>query len=234
MRGDGDDRRRRVARSASLHARAPRGSGAIEMTGFDGPMTIARARRRSPRAPPAGARAASMPCELDAVDRPLAALADHELLEGHPAPARQHARAHRLVGHRQHARAQPERRARARRCASVSVAPSARRCARRRPMARSRSPRLNQTSTPSSRSCVHRVEGVAAQAPAALVDAVGQPEGARGRGRARRRRRRPRRRRPVLATTTSSSPTTSSIPRASLAPPVPPARTTTTARQTVR
>ena len=82
---------------------------------------------------------------------PAAALADHELLERQPAPARAHARAHRLVAHRQHARADAERVAQ---LAQGVRQPRARRQparARGRPP-RSRSPRLNQTSTPSSRS----------------------------------------------------------------------------------
>ena len=201
------------------------------MTGFDGPITIARAagdrlehlgrrarrpsRRRTPRPRPAPPRA---PRIMNSWKRP-------------PARRAPHPRAHRVVAHRQHAR--PARRAPrpARRCASVSRAPSARRRARCRHDGEvavaevephvARRARAGPSMT---------VERVAAQAPAALVDAVGQPErdevrvggdvravdldvvagvGDRRPGR---------------------SPTTSSIPRASLAPPVPPARTTTAPR----
>ena len=49
-------------RAPPRRCRAPRGSCRTEMTGFDGPRMIARARRRSRRGPPAGARAASTPC----------------------------------------------------------------------------------------------------------------------------------------------------------------------------
>ena len=49
--------------------------------------------------------------------------------------------------------------------------------ARSRHQARSRSPRLNHTSCPSARRRVHDREGVVAQAPAALVDQIGEPEG---------------------------------------------------------
>ena len=78
---------------------------------------------------------------------------------------------------------------------------------------------------------VHDGEAVVAQAPAALVDAVGEPERAEvgvgadvgavdldvvGR---------------CWRSPSRSSPTTSSIPRASFAPPVPPASTTTAGHQ---
>ena len=60
--------------------------------------------------------------------------------------------------------------------AAVSVAPAARRRARARQIARSSSPSLNQTSSPSRRSASITRERVAAQAPAALVDPVREPE----------------------------------------------------------
>ena len=93
-----------AARSASVMPGTSR-IVRIEMTGFDGPRTMARAPAIASST--ACGRAGRLdPLQLDAVDGPLAALADHELLEGHPAPAGQDARAHRLVGHRQHAGAQ--------------------------------------------------------------------------------------------------------------------------------
>ena len=46
--------------------------GPIEMTGFDGPMTIARARGDRLEHLARSARAASAPAQLDAVDRALA------------------------------------------------------------------------------------------------------------------------------------------------------------------
>ena len=110
-------------------------------------------------------------------------------------PPRAHARAHRLVGHRQHAGARRRAPAAARRSPRSAARPRPAARARRMPIARSRSPRLNQTSTPSSRSPSMTLKVSPSQAPAALVDAVGQPERARGPGRGRRGRRRPRRRR---------------------------------------
>ena len=73
-------------------------------------------------------------------------------------------------------RAAHAERRRASSIASVSRAPSASRRARRRHSARSRSPRLNHTSSPSSRSPSITWKRVVAQAPAALVDPVGEPE----------------------------------------------------------
>ena len=81
--------------------------GRIEMIGLLGPMTIASAAAIASRTA-AGTVAASMPRVLDAVDGPGGPLADHERLEVVPRAAGEHARADRLVAHRQHARADAE------------------------------------------------------------------------------------------------------------------------------
>ena len=117
------------------------------------------------------------PLELDAVDRALAALADHELLEGHPTPAGQDAGTHGLIGHRQDARAQPEA---ARELGDRLGQRGALRQALRAAQA-DREVAVAEVEPDLDAELAqlrHRVEGVAVKAPAALVDAIGQPEGA--------------------------------------------------------
>ena len=194
-RGDRDDRRGRRAQRLGASRAAAR-IGPIEMTGFDGPITIARAPAIASSTAAVGC-AVSMPSNATSVDRALGALADQELLEAGPAPARR-ARACAPARRTSAARARATPIARGQR--GVRLRRASRRPPRRRPrsrhQARSRSPRANHVSgAPSSRSSVHRGERVAAQAPAALVDPVGEPEARRGPGRGRRRRRGSRRRR---------------------------------------
>ena len=173
-RRHGDDRRG-AARSASAMP-GHREDRADRDTGFDGPMTIgARAGDRVEHRLGRARRLDAL--ELDAVDGPLAALADHELLEGAPS-ARGRGRAVRTgcVGHRQHAGAAR----RAPRASSASASVSVRALGQALPRAAGRrevavaevEPHVDaQLAQP-----VHDVERVVAQAPAALVDAVGEPE----------------------------------------------------------
>jgi hypothetical protein len=113
--------------------------------------------------------------ELDSVDRALGALADHELLEGDPAAAREDAGADRLVAHRQDAGREPERsrqladRGGQRGALAQALGPSQ---PDRQVAVAEVEPHLDAELA----QLVHRVEGVVAQAPAAVVDAVGQPE----------------------------------------------------------
>ena len=112
-----------VARSASAIPPTAR-IGPIEITGFDGPIRTARARRDRVehlrrRRRRAGAE------HLDALDRPRAPLADHELLEAEPAPRARTCVRTGGVGRRQHARRARRAPARAPSSVSVSRAPSA-------------------------------------------------------------------------------------------------------------
>ena len=203
--------------------------GPIEMTGFDGPITIASAAaiasRTSRRRP-----CVLDPAQLDRLSAPAARSLIMNSWNGCQSPLRLHPGADRLVAHRQHAVRRPRAPA-----PPLRAPPSG---ARRRParcasehIARSRSPRLNQMPSPASRRRVHRLPGVALDAPAALVDHARQPVrdevGVGGDVHAVDAR--------VVAGVgdhvSSSGPTTSYIPRASFAPPVPPARTTTKARR---
>ena len=94
-------------RSASLMPGRAR-IGPIEMTGFEGPITIASASATACRtASDGGAR--SRPRSSTPSIGPRGPLDDHELLEGQPAPARLHPGRDRLVAHRQHARAHAQR-----------------------------------------------------------------------------------------------------------------------------
>ena len=182
----------RRADAAPRACRGRRGSGRSRRAGWTG-RSRSRARSRSPRAPRAlGSRPASAPRSSRPSTVPSARLADHELLKGAPAGGRADPGAHRVVAHRQHPRAQADRPL-SRASAAVGAEPSSA-CirARSRHHARSRSPRLNHTSRPSSRSAVHDREAVAAQAPAARRRSGRRARRRRGRGRARRARRRSR------------------------------------------
>ena len=150
--------------------------GAIEASGLDGPITIALApgdRRERLLARPRLLGAAV----LQPLDQPGRALADHELLEGAPAGgARAHPRAHGIVAHRQHPRAHADRLVQARqrrgRGESLGEHPRALQAPGQVAVAEVE-PHVHAELAQR----VHHREGVAAQAPAALVDRVGQPEG---------------------------------------------------------
>ena len=172
-RRDRDDRRRRGPQRVA-HPGTAR-IGPIEITGFDGPITIARAPEIASSTSADGA-ASLDPVEGDVVDGPCGALADHELLESVPVAARPHARADRLVAHRQDARADADRAPRAARAPASARARGEHAGARSMHHARSRSPRLNQTSVAELAQAVHHGERVALDSPAARVDAVGEPE----------------------------------------------------------
>ena len=199
--------------------------GPIEITGLDGPITIASACRSASRTASLG-RASRAP-QLHALHRPARSLDDHELLEGQRCAHARPPRCHRLVGHRQHAGA---------------------------PRPSPRPPRLSLGQRPSRPQALgaHEAHGEVAVAEAEPVRPGPRPRAppspsrcrragpsrarrsrrpasrSRGRGRGRREPRRRPRRQPVLATT-QSSPATSARPRASLAPPVPPESRTTSA-----
>ena len=120
-------------RAAPRACPARRGSGAIEASGFDGPITIARAPAIAVEHLRRSARACSAPRNSTPSTGPCGAVADHELLERAPAaPARAHPRAHRVVAHRQHA-------ARARRSRAFSSRERGRRRAALRRACRARS-----------------------------------------------------------------------------------------------
>ena len=147
------------------------------MTGFDGPITIARA-PRSPRRRSGGPRLSGA-VEAHVLDRPLSGAADEELLQGPPSARGAHVRADGVVAHREHPTAPRPSRRRAQRASRSGGRPAgaARAGGGADPSARSRSPRLNQTSTPSSRRPSMTANVSPSQAPAALVDPVGQPVG---------------------------------------------------------
>ena len=171
-RRDGDDRRRGCSQRVSSPGTAR--IGRIEMIGFDGPITIASARaiassdlrRRLGRVDAV---------ERDVLDRSGAAVEDHELLERAPADVGQHTRGDRRVGHRQDPRSQPERRAEIRQRLGQTGArgePPRALDADREVAVAEVEPDVGAELA----QAVHDVEAVVAQAPAALVDAVGEPE----------------------------------------------------------
>ena len=173
-RRDGDDRRGRgLQRVAACPAR--RGSGRSRSRGSTG-RSRSRRPARAPRAPRASARAASIPRSSTPSTGPAARSRIMNSWKRVPAARALRTCVRTGSSHIGSTRAATPSARRASSIASVSRAPSASRRARRRHSARSRSPRLNQTSSPSSRRPSITCEGVARQAPAALVDAVGEPE----------------------------------------------------------
>ena len=201
-----------------------RGDRGERVGGADHDRARARDRREHLRA---GLRLLGA-AELEALDDALGALADHELLERAPAGGRADPGAHGVVAHRQHPRAHADRlvqaRERRRRLQAVLLAQPRALQAPREVAVAEVEPHL----VAELAQRVHHREGVVAQAPAARVDQVGQPEGDEVRVGG-----------DVRAVDldviagvrdhreTRGSSTTSSMPRASFAPPVPPARTTT-------
>ena len=143
------------------------------MTGLEGPITIARAAAIASSASGAG-RAAAAPSNSTPSTGAAARARIKYSWSGHQRPAwrtRVRTRSS-LIGSTRPGTPSDSRRTSS---ASVSRAPSASRAARCTHTARSRSPRLNHTSSPSSRSPSITSKVSPAQAPAALVDAVGQP-----------------------------------------------------------
>ena len=148
--------------------------GPIEMTGFDGPITIARARSIASSTSAVG-RAARAWRNSTSSHRTGAAVADHELLQRPPAPGGEHRRPDRLVGHRQHGGRDPERGGEPRLGCRLALAltehPS--------PLQADREITVTEVEPDVDAELpqlIHRVEAVGCQAPAALVDPVGQPE----------------------------------------------------------
>jgi hypothetical protein len=138
-----------VARSASAIPGTSR-IGRIEMTGFDGPMTTARAVAIAWSAA-AGGAASAAPSKATSSTGPSPRRRIMNSWNGHhrpPASTRVRTGAS-AIGT---TRAATPSAAVVSAQSSVSDAPSASRRARRSPSARSRSPRLNQTSSPHSRS----------------------------------------------------------------------------------
>ena len=149
--------------------------GPIEITGFDGPITISV--RTLERFEHLDGRTRGLDAaQLDVLDGPGRALADHELLERVPGPARLHVRPDGLVAHRQHLRSYGERRAglvdRLGQPGALGEPAGAAHAQREVSVAEVEPDVVAQLAQ-----AVHHVEGVAGQAPAALVDAVGEPEG---------------------------------------------------------
>ena len=97
------ERRRRCPGTARM--------GPIEVMGLDGQTITAWASRRASSTPGAGAAAAGARV-VDRAHVRLGLVAHEVLLEGDPPLGPQDARAHRLVGHGQHARAAPRARRR--------------------------------------------------------------------------------------------------------------------------
>ena len=132
--------------------------------------------------------------ELDVLDRPGRALADQPLLQPAPRAARLDPRPHRLVAHRQHARRHAER------APQVVGGGGQRRAVRQPPRPRQADREVLVAEVEphvlaERAQRLHHRERVVAQPPAALVDAVGEPERDEVRDRARRGRRGSRRRR---------------------------------------
>ena len=119
---------------------------------------------------------------LDVLDRPLRAVADHELLERALAPAGGDERAQRIVGRDEHARGDAER-------APQVVDRLRQPRAAREPAGAVQADRevavaeVEPDVLAERAQLVHRGERVAGEAPAALVDRVGEPEGDRDPGR---------------------------------------------------
>ena len=192
------------ARTSASARRSRSRIGPIEITGLLGPTITARAcasaastsrRRRGGAPPPRRCRKRHL------VHRPAAALADQELLQ-RASRRRRCGRA--LVAHRQHRSASRRSRPQSSRSAAVGVMPSS---SIRRALQAPREvavAELEPDVDPERAQRLHDREAVAAQAPAALVDAVGEPEGDRGRGRGRRARRRSRCHRRCWRSPTSS------------------------------
>ncbi len=114
--------------------------------------------------------------ELEPLDQPGGALADHELLEGEPAGTGPYPRAHRVIAHRQHSRAHADRLVQARQGGGrrESFGEHARALQAPREVAIAEVEPHIHAELPQG---VHHGERVALKAPAALVDAIGQPEG---------------------------------------------------------
>ena len=149
--------------------------GAIEASGLDGPITIARAPAIAASTCSLGSRLLGA-AELQALDRPGGAVADHELLKGAPALDAADPRAHGVVAHRQHARAHADAPVQSlkRRAGGGSLGEHARALHAPRQVAVAEVEPDIRSERPQG---VHHKEGVPAQSPAALVDLVGQPEG---------------------------------------------------------
>ena len=228
----GRDARRPAPARARSAARMPGTAriGPIEITGFDGPIDDRAARRRSPRAP----RAAAAPPRRPRTRRPSTGPAPRSrIMNSWKSPQRPRASTRVRTGASpigSTRAADAERAPRARRAPRSAARP---RRSRSRPAQPDREVAVAEVEPHVDAELaqpVHHVERVAAQAPAALVDAVGEPERDEvgvGRDVARRR---SRRRRRCWRRRRGRRPRRRACPRASFAPPVPPARTTTGAR----
>ena len=165
--------------------------GAIEASGLDGPITIARAFAIAASAcslgvacsAPRNSRPSTIPCARSRIM--------NSWNELHPSPPRTHVRTgSSLIGS---TRARTPIASFSRASAAVGERPSSAHIrARSRHQARSRSPRLNHTSHAERAQRVHDRERVLAQTPAALVDQIAPARTRRGPGPGRRARRRSR------------------------------------------
>ena len=143
------------------------------MTGLEGPITIARAAAIASSASGAG-RAAATPSNSTPSTGAARASAYQVLLQRPPATGVANSRAHLVVAHREHAAGDAERLAQdAERLRQPRALGQPRRALHAHSevaVAEVEPHVLAQLSQ-----ALHHLEGVVAQAPAALVDAVGQP-----------------------------------------------------------
>ncbi len=167
------------ASAAAIASRIPGTAriGPIEITGFEGPMTIVR--RGGDRREDLGRRGRGRdPVELDALDRRLAVVEDQELLQPAAPRGGQDAGADRLFAHGQHRRRDAERACDLclRRGERAALGRGSG-CGRCRWRGRDRRARTSPGAPSCDEALVHG-EGVVADAPAAfLVDRVGEPVG---------------------------------------------------------
>ena len=150
-------------------------TGAIEASGLDGPITIARARAIASSTAAVG-RACSAPRNSSPSTGPAARSRIMNSWKLRQPAGPRDPRAHGLVAHRQHARAHAE--ARGQLCEGVGRRASG----GKHPRALDAPgeiavPEVEPHVRPERPQRVHHREAVLAQPPAALVDRVGQPEG---------------------------------------------------------
>ena len=151
--------------------------GPIEITGFEGPITIASAAAIASRTSGVGA-ALGDPLDLDRLDLGLGVLGDQELLQAAPALGGLDLGAHRLLAHRQHrAPSTPSARAICA-CAAVRRPPSAMNSRAVEAGGEVAVGEPEPVGRPELDQAVEDGEGVVLDAPAALlVDLAAEPVG---------------------------------------------------------